>query len=79
MGAAKCNIIAFDKTRTLTTGKLTCASVENISSNQPICDVDTALAIAASLERGALHPISEAICIIYAQQQGSAQIPIEDF
>jgi Zn2+/Cd2+-exporting ATPase len=75
---AKCNIIAFDKTGTLTTGKLSCASVEPVGLQKPICSVDIAIGIAASLERGTVHPIGEAICN-YAQQRRAPQIPIEKF
>jgi len=58
-GLASCSIIAFDKTGTLTTGKLTCTGLDPL--NQTSFSKENALAIAASLEKHALHPIGEAI------------------
>lgn len=50
---ASCTTFAFDKTGTLTTGNLSLNTITPLS--------DEALAIAASLERGVLHPMAEAI------------------
>ena len=56
---AGCNVCAFDKTGTLTTGKLFLRSVENFTGQFSDMEV---LEIAASLEKGAHHPIAGAIC-----------------
>lgn len=58
---AGCRSIAFDKTGTLTTGKLTLKQVTPLTENT--LSSDTALAVAAALERRVTHPISEAICL----------------
>ncbi len=63
---ARCSIIAFDKTGTLTTGNLTCSGVDSLS-NSPLT-LDTALAVAAGLEKHAVHPISEAIMKMAAEK-----------
>jgi len=52
---ANCKVVAFDKTGTLTTGLLTCRGIEGEG------DAGKALAVAAAMERGALHPIAKAI------------------
>jgi len=57
---ASCKTIAFDKTGTLTTGDLKVASIEPLS--QTATSLETALSIAASLERHVVHPIAAAIC-----------------
>lgn len=75
---AKCSIVAFDKTGTLTTGKLVCSSFEPLGTEVPICDIATALAIAASLERHAVHPIADAI-ISFAQERKAPLFEIEGF
>jgi heavy metal translocating P-type ATPase len=75
-GVTQCKVVAFDKTGTLTTGKLTCTSFEQVSG--PPFNPDTALSIAATLERHAVHPIGEALTL-YAQKQGLSPSPIEDF
>lgn len=57
---ASCRAIAFDKTGTLTTGELACIAEEtlddplNLEANYP-------LAVAASLEQNAVHPVAKAI------------------
>ena len=63
---ARCSIIAFDKTGTLTTGNLTCSGVDSLS--QSPLTADTALAVAAGLEKHAVHPISEAIMKMAAEK-----------
>ncbi|HSW86889.1 MAG TPA: heavy metal translocating P-type ATPase [Rhabdochlamydiaceae bacterium] len=75
---AKCRLVAFDKTGTLTTGKLSCTSIETVSTRESICDVQTAVGIAASLEKFAAHPIAEAICD-YAAKMESPHTPIDHF
>ncbi len=71
-----CRQIAFDKTGTLTTGQLTCISAEQIAG--PPFDRELAIAIAATLERHAVHPIAEAITH-HAQKLGLATLNIDDF
>lgn len=73
---ASCKQIAFDKTGTLTTGQLTCTSVEQIAG--PAFDHDLAIAIAATLERHAVHPIAEAVTT-YSQKLGLLILPIDQF
>jgi len=73
---ASCSIIAFDKTGTLTTGNLTCSGIDNLSTS-PLTS-DTALSIAAGLEKGAVHPISEAI-IKLSREKKISEHPITDF
>lgn len=58
---ARCSIIAFDKTGTLTTGELKCSAITPIFGNDP-----HALAIAATIEKQAVHPISAALCALAA-------------
>lgn len=72
-----CKLMAFDKTGTLTTGKLTCEKIEALDSNPPY-DLNTALSIAASLERHAVHPIAEAITD-FALNKNLPIIPVTDF
>ncbi len=56
---SQCRIVAFDKTGTLTTGELTCTGAEQIAG--PPYDTTQAIAIAATLERNAVHPIAKAL------------------
>ncbi len=70
---AQSSLIAFDKTGTLTTGELLCSKMIPIIGN-----LKEALAIAASIERQALHPISTAICMLATKQKASL-IPIRNF
>lgn len=64
---ASCSIIAFDKTGTLTTGKLTCSGIDQLN-HSPI-GKNTALAVAAGLEKHAVHPIAEAITNFSSNQE----------
>ena len=73
---AQCKIIALDKTGTLTTGKLACTGIEQLAG-LPL-DADLALAIAASLERHAVHPIAEAITAFAISRQIST-LPVVNF
>ncbi len=74
---ASCHAIAFDKTGTLTTGNLTCLSVEALSpAGKP--HIETALGVAAALERNAVHPIARAI-VAYAEQQKAPDIALDTF
>jgi P-type E1-E2 ATPase len=60
----------------LTTGKLTCTSIEQLSG--PPLDQNLAIAIAASLERHAVHPIAEALTA-FAHQRHVQILPVENF
>lgn len=73
---SNCKIAAFDKTGTLTTGKLTSSGIEPLTETD--LSLDDALAIAAGLEKHALHPIGEAITQL-AQQKKISPTPIIDF
>ncbi len=73
---AKCKTIALDKTGTLTTGKLICTSVQQIAG--PPLDLNLAIAIAASLERHAVHPIAEALTV-FAGEKKLSLLPVEQF
>lgn len=73
---ATCTTIALDKTGTLTTGKLTCTGVQHLSG--PPLDANLAIAIAASLERHAVHPIAEALTD-YAKSKNIQTLPVENF
>jgi len=55
----ECTMVAFDKTGTLTLGELIFSSLDSTNGNQ--FPEDAVLAIAASLERNAVHPIAKAI------------------
>lgn len=65
----RCKIVAFDKTGTLTLGELTLDTVLDTEVFDP-----ELLAIAASLERNAVHPIAKAIVKSY---QGP-YLPVSD-
>ncbi|MBS0648226.1 MAG: cadmium-translocating P-type ATPase [Verrucomicrobia bacterium] len=73
---ANCTTIALDKTGTLTTGKLTCTGIQQIAGS-PL-DSSLAIAIAASLERHAVHPIAEALTD-YAKSKNIQTLPVENF
>ena len=73
---ATCTTVALDKTGTLTTGKLTCTGIEQLSG--PSLDQNLAIAIAASLERHAVHPIAEALTA-FAETKKIQILPVENF
>jgi heavy metal translocating P-type ATPase len=73
---ARCTTIALDKTGTLTTGKLTCTGIQQLSG--PPLDLNLAIAIAASLERHAVHPIAEALTV-FAESLQIQILPVENF
>lgn len=73
---ASCSIIAFDKTGTLTSGKLTCTGIDPLTENNP--PIEKAIAIAAGLEKHAVHPIGEAILTLAAEKK-IAPVDIADF
>ncbi len=74
---SKCKLIAFDKTGTLTTGKLECVHIESLIPNSMVSH-ESALGIAAGLEKFSLHPISHAI-LSHATAQKVAPALIEQF
>ncbi|HEX2578809.1 MAG TPA: cation-translocating P-type ATPase [Rhabdochlamydiaceae bacterium] len=71
-----CTTVALDKTGTLTTGQLSCTAIEQLSG--PLLDPTLAIAIAASLERHAVHPIAEALTA-FAQTKKIKLLPVENF
>jgi len=71
---ADCTKLFFDKTGTITTGKLACVSIKSL---HPSLDSDLLLSIAAGLENGAHHPIAAAI-LDYAKAKNIAIYPIEE-
>lgn len=81
---ARCKAVAFDKTGTLTTGELQCLSIEKLNlptpahSNDINIDTTTALAIAFSLEKNAIHPIANAISR-QAETKGLPSIKLIEF
>ena len=58
---ARCKKIAFDKTGTLTTGSLSCTKVLPLNQKAEELGIDTALSLAASIEKQIKHPMAEAI------------------
>lgn len=74
---ASCKVIAFDKTGTLTTGKLSCIGIDSLIENTNLSN-ETALSIAAGLEKYALHPVSHAI-LTHAAALKISPIEIEGF
>lgn len=73
---AKCKIIAFDKTGTLTTGQLSCTGIDLLMD--AYFSKETAISIAAGLEKHATHPIGEAI-LKFARDKKLPQHPIQEF
>jgi Cd2+/Zn2+-exporting ATPase len=71
---AEVNLVALDKTGTLTTGEMEVDSVESFPAGRE----REAAELAYSLEMNGSHPIGRAIKK-YAQSQGLAQRVIEDF
>jgi len=69
---ADCTKLFFDKTGTITTGKLACVSIKSL---HPSLDSDLLLSISAGLENGAHHPIAAAI-LDYAKAKNIAIYPI---
>ncbi|MFS7911234.1 putative P-type ATPase, cytoplasmic domain N [Helianthus anomalus] len=63
-----CHTVAFDKTRTLSTGEFMCKAIEPIHGHEATasCCVTTcekeALAVVAAMEKGTTHPIGRVIC-----------------
>ncbi len=71
---AQVDVVALDKTGTLTTGDLEVVAIESLPGGreQEIAE------LAYSLERHSTHPIARAITA-YGRKQGLASHPIEDF
>lgn len=63
-----CNAIALDKTGTLTQGELSLETIEFVRNDAHVTK-DEVLALAASLEQNAVHPIARAICTAAAGMQ----------
>lgn len=72
----KCSIVAFDKTGTLTLGEL---SLDDIVGpfEKTALSKDAVLAIGASLERNAVHPIAKAI-VKASQDKGLQFLPVRE-
>lgn len=68
------NIVAMDKTGTLTTGDLRVEKVESIPPGRE----EEVLKLAASLDRDSNHPLARAI-VRYARQRGVAPVEVADF
>lgn len=74
---ASCKVFAFDKTGTLTTGKLRCKAIEPLEESDPY-GVEEALSVAYALERGAIHPVAEAI-LSYAKECSAKPALLKEF
>lgn len=70
----QCRTFAFDKTGTLTKGEL---ALSDICSLSPEGDIQKAKALAYSLERGALHPIGQALCNA-AEKENLPLLPLQE-
>jgi Cu2+-exporting ATPase len=68
---AQCDTVVFDKTGTLTAGSLQLAAIEPLRKGW---SGERALAVAAALEAGSLHPIAQAL----RQAAGPAALPAAD-
>jgi Cu+-exporting ATPase len=68
--AEKVDVLALDKTGTLTEGKPALTSIEP--------DHDPLLQLAAALEQGSRHPLAGAV-LDAARQRGLAMLPVADF
>lgn len=77
---ANSRAIAFDKTGTLTTGQLTCLSITSVPGPKGSAkhSRDIALAVAASMEQNAVHPIAQAI-VNLGREEGAQMVPLVDF
>ncbi len=73
---ASCKVLALDKTGTLTTGDLTCTSIERTGNSQTA--IKDALALAYALEKNAVHPVAKAI-VTYAQEQQTPSVALTNF
>lgn len=71
---AKVDTLVIDKTGTLTEGKPRLTSVQTLST----INEDELLQLAASIEQGSEHPLSEAI-VGAARERGVKLLPITDF
>ncbi|MCB1180963.1 MAG: cation-translocating P-type ATPase [Chlamydiia bacterium] len=75
---AKCKKLALDKTGTLTTGNLKCTGIESIT-DEDCPSFEKEIALAATLEKHAVHPIAEAICRYAESQSIKINLPISQF
>lgn len=71
---AEVNVVAMDKTGTLTTGDLRVEKVESFPPGRE----DEVLQLAVSLDRHSNHPLARAI-VRYARQRGLAPVDVVDF
>lgn len=80
---ASCKAFAFDKTGTLTLGELQCQGIEKISPNnsdhKSLGDSKLPLAIAAALEKNAVHPIAKALTSYCSEIENLPKIELEEF
>ncbi|ACO66589.1 p-type ATPase superfamily, partial [Micromonas commoda] len=90
---AECGTVALDKTGTITSGRMKCVSIRRVFGDSDASANTTdfrslsplespaALAIAASLERGATHPIARAVLDTAADQPPGAlpAVAVSDF
>ncbi len=72
--AEKLNVLALDKTGTLTEGKLALLDIQARAG----LDENSALGLAASLEQGSTHPLALAL-LTAAQSRGLALVPVTEF
>ena len=73
---SNCSAIAFDKTGTLSTANLKLSQIINISNSS--ISQETMLAISATLERNAVHPIAKALTL-YAKEKSLKLPDIQNF
>ncbi len=67
--SGRCNIVALDKTGTITEGEM---SVTDVSGKEEL------LSLAYSLEKKSEHPLSKAICK-FAEKENTPLLPVSDF
>lgn len=74
---ASCSVIALDKTGTLTTGDLSLAGIEGLTTTDP-AKLQQACEVAYALEKNAVHPIAKAI-VAYSQKNKFTSTPLKNF
>ena len=75
---ANSDLVALDKTGTLTQGKLELTTIDCFDKIKPICSEKEAISIAASLERGVLHPIADSL-EKYISHHKIPVVPVQKF
>lgn len=75
---ASSDLVALDKTGTLTQGKLELTTIDCFNTTKPICSEKEAISIAASLERGVLHPIADSL-EKYISRHKIPVVPVQKF